>query len=110
MQFRGRSRNSFFTPSRSKYRCDAPRVIGTMQRSDATDSAEAHMDTDDILRGRLLTRREVLALFGAAGLAAAVGCSDCGSSRSTPTTGRAAAATGAPSRAATSAANAAAGA
>lgn len=34
------------------------------------------MDNDDILRGRVLTRREVLALMGAASLALVVGCSD----------------------------------
>lgn len=34
------------------------------------------MDNDDILQGRVLTRREVLALMGAAGLALVVGCSD----------------------------------
>jgi protocatechuate 3,4-dioxygenase beta subunit len=33
------------------------------------------MHTDDILRGRLLSRREVLALFGAAGAALLIGCS-----------------------------------
>jgi protocatechuate 3,4-dioxygenase beta subunit len=34
------------------------------------------MDNDDILRGRVLSRREVLALMGAAGLAIVVGCGD----------------------------------
>ncbi len=64
------------------------------------------MDSDDILRGRLLTRREVLALFGAAGLAAAVGCSDSGSSKSTPMSSGSTAATTAPTPGATSAATA----
>ena len=68
------------------------------------------MDSDDILTGRVLTRREVLALFGAAGLAAAVGCSDSGSSKSTATSGGSAAATTAPTQGSTSAATAASGA
>jgi protocatechuate 3,4-dioxygenase beta subunit len=40
------------------------------------------MDTDDVLVGRLLSRREVLGLMGAAGLALVVGC---GSDDETPT-------------------------
>ena len=40
------------------------------------------MDTDDVLVGRLLSRREVLGLMGAAGLALVVGC---GSDDDTPT-------------------------
>jgi protocatechuate 3,4-dioxygenase beta subunit len=36
------------------------------------------MDEDDVLKGRLLSRREVLGLMGAAGLALIVGCDDGG--------------------------------
>lgn len=43
------------------------------------------MDADDVQIGRVLTRREVLVLMGAAGLAVAVGCSDDGSSTPTAT-------------------------
>ena len=46
------------------------------------------MDSDDALIGRLLSRREVLGLFGAGGLALVVGCSSKDSQR-TATTGAA---------------------
>lgn len=59
------------------------------------------MDSDDVLIGRLMTRREVLGLFGIASVALVVGCSDDGASPS-PT------ATRAPASAATTAATAAA--
>ena len=57
-------------------------------------------DNDDALIGRLMTRREVLALFGVAGAAIVVGCDDGnGDSASSPTAG----ATRAPTSAATAA-------
>lgn len=55
-------------------------------------------DNDDILIGRLLSRREVLSLFGVVGAAFVVGCSDDGDGDATPTSS-----SGAPTSAATSA-------
>ena len=43
------------------------------------------MDNDDVLIGRLLSRREMLVLMGAGGLALVVGCSDDGGDSGTPT-------------------------
>ncbi len=43
------------------------------------------MDNDDVMIGRLLSRREVLALFGVAGAALVVGCSSDGKSTATAT-------------------------
>ena len=45
------------------------------------------MDTDDRQVGRILTRREALALFGTAGAAILVGCSSNNASTATPTRG-----------------------
>lgn len=56
------------------------------------------MDNDDLPIGRLLTRREVVALFGAGAVVVAVGCSDSGTDP-TPTTS---AATDVPANPATS--------
>lgn len=57
-------------------------------------------DRDDVLIGRVMSRREVLALFGVAGAALVVGCSDDDGDSPSPT----AAATDAPTSAATRAA------
>src|SRR5438093_11063856 len=65
------------------------------------------MDNDDRQVGRILSRREVLALFGAAGITLLVGCgpqqSGSGATTQVPTTGAAAAATQAPITAAAAA-------
>lgn len=60
------------------------------------------MENDDILLGRILTRREVLALFGAASAAMLAACAP-GQSNSTQPTSAAAPATNAPTSAPTSA-------
>ncbi len=69
------------------------------------------MDSDDILRGRILSRREVLGLMGAAGAMLVVGCSDDGddpsptaASTREPTAGATSAATSAPTAASSPAA------
>ncbi|MDP9237241.1 MAG: intradiol ring-cleavage dioxygenase [Chloroflexota bacterium] len=61
------------------------------------------MDNDDMLVGRLLSRREVLAMFGVAGAALVVGCSDTGPGKPAPTSGATEALTGDATQAATSA-------
>src|SRR5258706_13917144 len=61
------------------------------------------MDNDDILVGRLLSRREVLAMFGVAGAALVVGCSDDGSPKPTQTAGAPRVPTGGATEVATSA-------
>jgi protocatechuate 3,4-dioxygenase beta subunit len=62
------------------------------------------MDADDVLVGRLWTRREVIGLMGAAGMALVVGCSDDETRSATPTPGASGGATTAATQAATQAA------
>lgn len=50
-------------------------------------TTEPELDNDDLPIGRILTRREVLALFAAAGATALVGCGPAQSATGTPTTG-----------------------
>jgi protocatechuate 3,4-dioxygenase beta subunit len=64
------------------------------------------VDNDDLLVGRLLSRREMLALLGGAGLALVVGCSDDDSPDATPTSGATQDATSAATAGATSTAQA----
>jgi protocatechuate 3,4-dioxygenase beta subunit len=60
----------------------------------ATERRVVELDTDDVLIGRILTRREVLTLLGASGAAAFLAaCAPSGSATSTPT-GTAGGATG----------------
>jgi protocatechuate 3,4-dioxygenase beta subunit len=58
------------------------------------------MDNDDALIGRVLSRREVMALFGAAGAALVVGCSNDDSPEPTPESATTATATQSPAGAA----------
>ena len=61
------------------------------------------MDNDDVLIGRLLSRREMLALMGGAGLALVVGCSDDDPENGTPTSAATQGATQTPAAGATAA-------
>jgi len=63
-------------------------------------------DNDDALIGRVMTRREVLALFGVAGAALVVGCGDDGDDAATPTRAATSEATSAPTAGATTTASA----
>jgi protocatechuate 3,4-dioxygenase beta subunit len=62
------------------------------------------MDSDDALVGRLWSRREVLGLMGAAGMALVVGCGDDDAPGATPTAGSGAQATSVATEGATAAA------
>ena len=64
------------------------------------------MDNDDVLVGRLLSRREMLVLLGGAGLALVVGCSDDDSPDATPTNAATSGATQAPTAGSTATAGA----